>query len=125
MAKMRNKCDADSVTNSVTISSPEKRREEYIEERERTARATLADVVAHPWFAVGLPPEALSMNDACLALRPHAHPGYQTVDAVRAVVRDAARAAPAAADADDAIIEDVLGDEDGLEGRPSACLEPE
>ena len=89
------------------------------------ARATLADVVAHPWFAVGLPPEALSMNDACLALRPHAHPGYQTVDAVRAVVRDAARAAAAAADADDAIIEDVLGDEDGLEGRPSAFLEPE
>ena len=91
-----------------------------------TQRATLAHIMAHPGFTHGLPPEALSMNDACLALRPHDHPGYQSVDAIRAVVRDAAGAPPARADADAAIIEDVLGDESVMEGlttRPSAFLD--
>ena len=87
------------------------------------ARATMADVMAHPWFTHGLPPEALSMNDACLALRPHDHPGYQSVDAIRAVVREATSTA-GRAEADAAIIEDVLGDEEGgLATRPSAFLD--
>ena len=87
-------------------------------------RATLADVMAHPWFTDGLPPEALSMNDACLALKPHDHPGYQSVDAIREVVREAAAPPAGRADADAAIIEDVLGmDEGGLTTRPSAFLD--
>ena len=72
-------------------------------------RATLAQVSAHPWFQRGLPAGAGSMNDACLALRPHDHPGYQTVGAIRAVVAAAARRDHQEGD-DDAIIEDALDD---------------
>ena len=73
-------------------------------------RATLADVSAHPWFQRGLPAGAGSMNDACLALRPHDHPGYQTVEAIRGVVAAAARRDRGEGD-DDAIIEDALDDD--------------
>jgi len=72
-------------------------------------RATLAQVSAHPWFQKGLPAGAGSMNDACLALRPHDHPGYQSVDAIKMVVSAAARRDLQEGD-DDAIIEDALDD---------------
>ena len=78
-------------------------------------RATLAQVSAHPWFRRGLPAGAASMNDACLALRPHDHPGYQTVDAIRAAVAAAARRDQREGD-DDAIIEDALDDDSGVGG---------
>ena len=79
-------------------------------------RATLAEVSAHPWFQRGLPAGAGSMNDACLALRPHDHPGYQTVEAIRSVVAAAARRDQREGD-DDAIIEDALDDDSGVGGE--------
>ena len=81
------------------------------------SRATVADIMADPWFTAGLPDDAARMNEECLKLRPHDHPGYQTVDAIRAIVREAgiplgggAGGGPGGGVDDEAIIEDVIND---------------
>ena len=85
------------------------------------ARATVGEIMAHPWFRAGLPDDAARMNDECLKLRPHDHPGYQTVDAIRAIVVEAGMplggvgGGPAGGADDEAIIEDVINDHPGSE----------
>ncbi len=57
----------------------------------------------------GLPPAVMKMNEECLRLRPHDHPGYQTVDDIRRVVREAIGAA--ATDPDE-LVDDLIGDDE-------------
>ena len=40
-------------------------------------------------YRKGLPPTVMRMNEECLRLRPHDHPGYQTVQEIRAIVSQA------------------------------------
>ena len=40
------------------------------------SNSTLQD---HPWYRKGLPSNVIKMNDECLLLKPHNHPGYQTI----------------------------------------------
>jgi len=40
----------------------------------------------HAWYRKGLPANVIKMNAECLNLRPHDHPGYQTIQ-VRAFCR--------------------------------------
>ena len=89
------------------------------------ARATVPEIMRHPWFSAGLPSDASAMNDECLAMRPHDHPGYQTVEEIKAIVAEAASApgaAAAAAAADEAIIEDVIVDGDLGRAPRSAAM---
>ena len=51
----------------------------------------------------------MKMNEECLRLRPHDHPGYQTVDDIRRIVREAIGAA--VADPDD-LVDDLIGDDE-------------
>ena len=60
-------------------------------------------------YRKGLPPAVMKMNEECLRLRPHDHPGYQTVDDIRRIVREAIGAA--AADPDD-LVDDLIGDDE-------------
>ena len=73
------------------------------------ARATVPEIIAHPWFAQNLPPRAALMNDAYVAATPAAAAaaaatagaaagaaGAQAPDAARALLA-ALRAAPAPA----------------------------
>jgi serine/threonine-protein kinase SRK2 len=96
------------------------------------ARATVAEIMAHPWFTKGLPPDAARMNDECLKLRPHEHPSYQTVEEIRAIVGEAGLllggvgggpggGAGGGAIDDEAIIEDVIND--GADGPRGGGLD--
>lgn len=40
-------------------------------------------------YRKGLPPTVMRMNEECLRLRPHDHPGYQTVQEIRSIVGQA------------------------------------
>ena len=40
-------------------------------------------------YRKGLPPTVMRMNEECLRLRPHDHPGYQTVQEIRNIVSQA------------------------------------
>ena len=40
-------------------------------------------------YRKGLPPTVMKMNEECLRLRPHDHPGYQTVAEIRRIVGQA------------------------------------
>ena len=40
----------------------------------------------HAWYRKGLPSNVIKMNEECLQLKPHNHPGYQTIP-VRMVLR--------------------------------------
>ena len=60
-------------------------------------------------YRKGLPPAVMKMNEECLRLRPHDHPGYQTVDDIRRIVREAIGAA--AADPDE-LVDDLIGDDE-------------
>lgn len=40
-------------------------------------------------YRKGLPPTVMRMNEECLRLRPHDHPGYQTVQEIRSIVSQA------------------------------------
>lgn len=40
-------------------------------------------------YRKGLPPTVMRMNEECLRLRPHDHPGYQTVQEIRNIVNQA------------------------------------
>ncbi len=62
-----------------------------------------AEARSHRWqclacrYRKGLPPTVMRMNEECLRLRPHDHPGYQTVQEIRAIVSQAIGPHPAAA----------------------------
>ncbi|KAK9861780.1 hypothetical protein WJX84_011716, partial [Apatococcus fuscideae] len=56
-------------------------------------RATIADIIRHPWFSRGLPKGVLDMNDKLVAEKQHA--GYQSEAEIRAIVDEAAEASPA------------------------------
>ncbi len=40
-------------------------------------------------YRKGLPPTVMKMNEECLRLRPHDHPGYQTVAEIKRIVGEA------------------------------------
>lgn len=46
-------------------------------------RLTIPQIQRHPWYSRGLPPNVVKMNDDCLRLKPHDHPGYQTIAEIR------------------------------------------
>ncbi|CAK0781377.1 hypothetical protein CVIRNUC_005358 [Coccomyxa viridis] len=52
-------------------------------------RLDINSIQRHPWYRKGLPPTVMRMNEECLRLRPHDHPGYQTVQEIRAIVSQA------------------------------------
>ena len=59
-------------------------------------RLTIPQIQRHPWYSKGLPPNVIKMNDDCLRLQPHDHPGYQTIAQIKvapalALVRAAPR----------------------------------
>ncbi len=62
-----------------------------------------------PRYRRGLPPAVMKMNEECLRLRPHDHPGYQTVDEIRRIVREAIGSA--ATDPDE-LVDDLIGDDE-------------
>ncbi|KAG1674284.1 hypothetical protein FOA52_013473 [Chlamydomonas sp. UWO 241] len=73
-------------------------------------RLNMAQIQAHPWFLTNLPPEALNMNDTCIASADYS--GVQSVEDIQQMLRSAAvgssgAGGPADADAD----EDLLIDE--------------
>jgi serine/threonine-protein kinase SRK2 len=51
-----------------------------------TRRATLADVMAHPWFLVGLPSGAVDLNTRLLAEQAGGVPGRQSLAEIQAVL---------------------------------------
>jgi hypothetical protein len=56
-------------------------------------RATLREVMQHPWYQVGLSPAVLSFNDALVA-KSRAEPvTEETKEEIRRLVHDAARRA--------------------------------
>jgi serine/threonine-protein kinase SRK2 len=59
------------------------------------ARATLADVLAHPWFLVGLPPGVADLNSRLLAEQAGGVPGRQSLAEIQAVLSAACVAAAA------------------------------
>lgn len=46
-------------------------------------RLTIPQIQRHPWYTKGLPPNVIKMNEDCLRLQPHNHPGYQTVAEIK------------------------------------------
>ena len=46
-------------------------------------RLTITQIQRHPWYSKGLPPNVIKMNDDCLRLQPHDHPGYQTIPEIK------------------------------------------
>jgi serine/threonine-protein kinase SRK2 len=57
-----------------------------------TARISMAQIMAHPWFSVGLPPAALTMNTVLVRQQTAQPPPYeQTVEEVNAVLAEAQR----------------------------------
>lgn len=52
-------------------------------------RLTIPQIQRHPWYTKGLPPNVIKMNEDCLRLQPHNHPGYQTVAEIKEIVRQA------------------------------------
>ena len=46
-------------------------------------RLTIPQIQRHPWYSKGLPPNVIKMNDDCLRLQPHNHPGYQTIAEIK------------------------------------------
>ena len=52
-------------------------------------RLSIPQIQAHPWYRKGLPPNVIKMNEQCLKLRPHEHPGYQSIATIKEIVRTA------------------------------------
>ena len=55
-------------------------------------RATINDIIAHPWFSKGLPKGVLQMNDRLVQEGQHA--GYQSEAEIRDIVDQASEASP-------------------------------
>jgi hypothetical protein len=53
----------------------------------------------------------MKMNEECLRLRPHDHPGYQTVAEIRAIVGQAIGPQHASLYRADSIVDDLVGDD--------------
>ncbi|KAK9837894.1 hypothetical protein WJX74_007403 [Apatococcus lobatus] len=56
-------------------------------------RATILDIIAHPWFSKGLPRGVLDMNNKLVAEKQHA--GYQTEEEIQDIWEQATHASPA------------------------------
>ncbi len=55
-------------------------------------RATIKDIIAHPWFSKGLPRGVLEMNDRLVQEGQHA--GYQSEAEIREIVDHASETSP-------------------------------
>jgi len=76
-------------------------------------RLTIPQIQEHSWYAKGLPLNVRGMNDECLRLRPHDHPGYQTIPEIKRIVKTAGGRLDAGEDEDmDDVIDHAL-DNDG------------
>ncbi|GLC41453.1 hypothetical protein PLESTB_001010000 [Pleodorina starrii] len=61
-----------------------------------TARLSMAQIMSHPWFSVGLPPAALTMNTVLVRQQTAQPPPYeQSVEEVNAVLAEAQSRGPA------------------------------
>jgi len=70
-------------------------------------RATIAQIIAHPWFQQDLPSRALRMNDEYIGLSPDG-PGFQQLTEIRAMLKTAAAPLTQRSREDD-LIADVIG----------------
>ena len=64
-----------------------------------------------PRYRKGLPPTVMKMNEECLRLRPHDHPGYQTVAEIRRIIGQALGPLSGASGGVDSMVDGMVGDD--------------
>lgn len=62
-------------------------------------------------YRKGLPPTVMKMNEECLRLRPHDHPGYQTVAEIRRIIGQAIGPAHSPPGGVDSLVDGLVGDD--------------